>query len=332
MNSNIKAVGLLSGGLDSMLAAALVKNQGIEVLGMFFSMPWGCGDEERVKKIAEIIGIKLVLFRLDEDYLEIVKNPLHGRGAALNPCIDCKIYMLKKANKYMSEIKADFVFTGEVIGQRPMSQLKHSLRAIEKRSQLEGKLLRPLSAKLFPPTIAEENKWIDREKLLNISGRSRKEQFALAKQFAISGFTQPAGGCLLTDKNFSNRLKDLWKHGFRDLNDITSLRWGRHFRLADKHKAIVGRDEKENDLLLKYANPDDIILDLPGDIGPTVVITGNGPDERTIALAAGLAKRFSKKRGQNDLEAEYRKKSDLNKIYTVNVQSIEESLINKLKL
>lgn len=294
----IKAVGLISGGLDSTLAAKLVKDCGVEVIGVYFAMPWGCGNEASAIRMMKNIDVPLKIIQLDEDYLDIVKKPNHGYGSALNPCIDCKIYMIKKARIYMDEIKAQFIFTGEVLGQRPMSQLKHSLQCISKQTQLKHKLLRPLSAQLLPPTEAEEKGWIDRNKLLQLNGRGRKPQIQMAKDYGILDFVQPAGGCLLTDKNFSNRMLDAFTYGFRDFDETIALQWGRHFRINDHFKAILGRDLKENDALIEYAHEDDYIMQPQDNQGPTCIIKGYNPTKELIELCAGLMLHLSKKRGQ----------------------------------
>ncbi len=331
-NIKIKAVGLISGGLDSLVSTFLMKEIGVEIHGIFFSLPWGCGDEEKAKKFAETLGIKLKLMKLDDEFLEIVKNPKHGRGTAMNPCIDCKIHMLQEAKKYMEEIKASFVYTGEVIWQRPMSQTPNSLRAIEKRSGLEGRLLRPLCAKLLKPTIPEEEELIDRDKLLRISGRSRREQYKLAEKYHLKNFQQPSGGCLLTDKNFSNRLKDLFSHKTEDINDVISLKWGRHFRINDKFKAIVGRDEKENEMLIKFAKNNDLVFQFNDKIGPNVILKGKGHKEDEVKIAAGLLQYFSKHKNDPPLDIDYWLASDKAKTKTIKAQPVDTQYIDKIKL
>ncbi|MCX5681296.1 MAG: hypothetical protein NT079_03335, partial [Candidatus Omnitrophica bacterium] len=217
----------------------------------------------------------------------------------INPCIDCKIYQLKNAKTYAQEIGADFIFTGEVLGQRPMSQMRNNLNCIEKESGLKGYLLRPLSAKHFDPTIAEQQGKIDREKLFAFSGRSRSGLSELGRQWNIIDFIPTGGGCILADKNFAKRLKDSFDHGHRDLQDIISLKWGRHFRLSKDFKAIVGRDDPENTKLIEYANVDDYILNLGDQPAPVVILIGKNPPEEMLLTAASLVKRFSKFKDQD---------------------------------
>lgn len=292
----VKAVGLLSGGLDSMLAAKILKEMGVDVHAVHFGLPWGCGNVTRVKNATEQIGISLHVIPADQTFFEVLKNPRFGYGSAINPCVDCHIHMIKKASEFMKEINADFVFTGEVLGQRPMSQLKNSLRAVEKACGIEGRLLRPLCAKLLNPTIPEIEGLIDREKLLAICGRSRKEQRRLAKEFGITDFPNSSGGCLLTDKNFGNRLRDLFTHGCDSLEQTVILKWGRHFRINKNFKAILARDEKECDEIANHAQAEDFILQLEDQHGPVAVLEGKNPSEEIIALAAGLIQFFSRYR------------------------------------
>jgi tRNA-specific 2-thiouridylase len=328
----VRAVGLLSGGLDSTLAAKLMKDLGIDVYGVYFSMPWGCGKEERVKRAAELLKIPLTVITLDEDYLKMIQNPKHGYGSAFNPCIDCHAYMAQKAGAYMKKIHADFVFTGEVLGQRPMSQLKHSLRLVEEESGLKGRFLRPLCAKLLEPTLVETQGLIDREKLLSLSGRSRKEQIRLAKEWGITDYPWPAGGCLLTDKNFAKRLKDIFKHGYRDQDEIVSLKWGRHFRLNENFKAILGRNEKENDLLIQHAHKEDYILELPDRRGPSLILKGEDPTPEILALAAGLIQRFSRHKEDPSIAVEYRMASHTVIDGIVTSQNLSEEKTGKMKI
>jgi len=299
LNNRPKAVGLISGGLDSMIAARLLKNLGVEVYGFYFALPWGCGNSQRAESAARQIGIPLRIADADQSFLQMLQNPRHGYGSAINPCVDCHIHMIKLAAEYMREIKADFVFTGEVLGQRPMSQLKNSLRLVEKNCGLEGRLLRPLCAKLLEPALPEKEGRIDREKLLAISGRGRKEQIALAKEFGFTDYPNPAGGCLLTDKNFANRLRDAFSHGTTAIDDTVILKWGRHFRLNESFKVIVARDEEECDALFRNARQADHILQFEDNRGPLTILQGENPEENVLRIAAGLAQHFSRYRGQS---------------------------------
>ena len=244
----MKALGLLSGGLDSVLAFKLILNQGIKAEAIKFVSPF-FDDSFYAKNISEKFGIPLKIMYLGKEYLKLIKNPKHGYGSGMNPCIDCHVFMLKKAKQYAKKIKADFIFTGDVLGERPMSQNMKALNTIESETRLKNKILRPLSAKLLPETVAEKNGWVDRNKLLDIKGRSRKKQLELAKKFKIKIYASPGGGCLLTEKEFSAKLRDLIKHKKRiNEKDIELLKIGRHFRFKN-NKIIVGRNEKENELL-----------------------------------------------------------------------------------
>ena len=271
----MKALALLSGGLDSTLAIRVVLDQGIEVEAVNCFTPFclcsrkgSCGRE--AKRAVDRFGIKLRIFNISTEYIEVIKSPRYGYGKNLNPCIDCRIMMHRKARELMEKIGASFIITGEVLGQRPMSQHRTALKIIERESGLEGLVLRPLSAKLLSPSIPEKEGWIDRERLLGISGRSRKPQMASAAKYGIVDYPCPAGGCLLTDSGFAGRMKDLMTHSEITLNDIELLKLGRHFRLMPQAKLVVGRNKEENERLLKLANRDDICfgpVDVKGPIG-----------------------------------------------------------------
>ncbi|MDD4909269.1 MAG: hypothetical protein PHR44_01120 [Candidatus Omnitrophica bacterium] len=280
----MKAVSLISGGLDSTLATKLIIEQGIEVFALNTRTPFctcdkkqpkGAGCRHEAAHVAEKLGITLKIVNVSPQMLEIIKHPKHGFGSNMNPCIDCRILSFKKAKEYMREIGASFIITGEVLGQRPMSQRRQMMDLIEKEAGLEGLVLRPLSAKLFEPTIPETNGWVDREKLLAISGRSRKEQMALAAGLGINDYPCSAGGCLLTDKGFSQRIKDLLAHDELTLDNVELLKAGRHLRLDDKAKIVVGRDERENSLLEAIKKEGDLIFRPSEDLaGPTVLVRG----------------------------------------------------------
>lgn len=255
----MKALVLFSGGLDSVLAVKLILEQGIEVVGINFITPFSVADnEQKVKQIAVDLGIELKTIALGDEYIEIIKSPKYGYGKNLNPCLDCRILMLKQAKKLFFNKADSFIVTGEVLGQRPMSQYKNAFRLIEKESDLKDMVLRPLSAKLLPLTIPEEKGWINREKLLDICGRSRKIQIELANRWGIKSYFSPSGGCLLTDPIFSRRMKDLLKHQQAFLDNVELLKIGRHFRLSQQTKLIVGRNEKENNLLAGLIKVDEV--------------------------------------------------------------------------
>lgn len=284
----MKAIGLVSGGLDSSIAVALIRLQGIEVVALNFVSPF-FGRKGFLRRAMEKLGAEFREIPVGEEYLDIVKNPRFGYGKNLNPCIDCKIFMLRKAKAIMEEEGASFVFTGEVVGQRPKSQMRDTLRLIERESGLSGFLLRPLSAKLLPPTIPEKEGWVKREELLGISGRGRKEQLELAKRFGIEEYATPAGGCLLTDPIFCERLKDLMEHGPFTFEEVELLKLGRHFRLHEGYKLIVGRDERENKALFSLAKPGDLLFSPRGGKGPWGVGRGSARPEDVYLSAQIIA-------------------------------------------
>ncbi len=312
---NVKAVGLLSGGLDSTLAAKIVKDLGVEIYAVYFAMPWGCCDKTKAYEAAMSLGIHFITLQLDERYLDVVKNPKHGYGSALNPCVDCRIHMFSRAAQYMREIDAQFVFTGEVLGQRQMSQMRNSMRAVEKGANLEGRLLRPLSAQLLEPTIPEQEGLIDRNKLLNLNGRSRKPQLDLAENYQITDFPQPAGGCLLTNQDFARKMKDSFQYGYRNFRETIALKWGRHFRINDHYKIILGRDEEENISLIRYAHPDDTIMQMIDHQGPILILKGEKPSDDILKLSAGFMQKFSKAKNENNVRVRYWLPKDKNNIF-----------------
>jgi len=289
-----KALVLLSGGLDSRLAAKLLQKQGIEVEAVYFDLPFGsgCCKPTCAFNFAQKEGIKLHIFdckkgRLFQEYLNIIKKPVYGYGTAMNPCIDCRIFMLRKAKKLAEKIGAEIIATGEVLDERPMSQRKKAMEIIEKESGLQGKLLRPLSALHLPETNAEKEGKIDRKQLLAIRGRSRKLQLELAKKFGIT-FPSPAGGCLLCEKEYARKLADLLKHEKKIKPiDINLLKIGRHFRVG-KCKIIVGRNKEENAILEKQK----WLKISAGPKSPTTLILGKA-DKKTKDIAAALTVRYS---------------------------------------
>ncbi len=290
----VRALLLFSGGLDSLLAAALLKEQGIEVVGITFKSYFF--DENQAKKYAKQLGIPLKVVDISEEHFEIVKKPKYGYGRSMNPCIDCHVLMLKKAKEIMEKEGFDFIATGEVLGERPMSQNRKALKIVEKESGLEGYLLRPLSAKLLEPTIPEKLGLVDRIKLLAIKGRSRKKQIELAKKFGLK-YPQPSGGCILTDLNFGKKLKEvLEKRKNLDANDIKLLRVGRHF-WYECFKIVVGRNKEENEILKKLARDGDILIEFKKLRGPTTLVRKyckKGRKKEAIEKAKELTKRYSK--------------------------------------
>lgn len=279
---NHKAIALLSGGLDSTLAIKIMLAQGIEIIAVNFTSPFcnctsrknGCPNQAR--KVALELGVPLKVLPKGMDYLKIVENPAHGYGRGLNPCIDCRIYMLQKVKELLRLFQASFIITGEVLGQRPMSQHLQALQLIERESGLEGLILRPLSAKHLTPTIPEQVGVVDREKLFTISGRSRKPQIKLAAEFNIWDYPCPAGGCLLTDPVIANRLRDLFTYCPNyTMADLPFLMMGRHFRLHSQLKIILGRNKEENERI-RALSKQNLPLYYPQNFrGPTAIAFGN---------------------------------------------------------
>jgi len=342
----MKAITLLSGGLDSTLATRLLLEQGIELEAVnFLTVFCNCTPHQDrgarhtskaatclvSKTAADQLGIKLKVFEVSKEYLEIVKNPGHSYGRNLNPCIDCRIFMFKKAGEYMRESGASFIVTGEVLGERPMSQRMDAMRLIERESGLEGFILRPLSAKLFPPTIPEKEGWVDREKFLDIQGRSRKPQIKLAGELGITDYPCPAGGCLLTDRSFSNRMRDLMKYlrAFT-VKDVRFLKLGRHFRLNNMAKLVVGRNEKENERLSNMAEESDIQFN-PSDIkGPLAIGRGRFSQDDML-LASQIVARYSDRNGDDAVKVIVSRKKD-NLEHLLTSLPIEEEKLASIRI
>ena len=299
-----KAIGLLSGGLDSTLAVKLMMNQGIEVTALNFITPFctctrkGCKHE--ASRIAEKFDIPIKVIGAGGEYIKMVKNPKHGYGKNMNPCIDCRIFMLKKAKKYMEEMSASFLFTGEVLGQRPMSQRREAMTIIEKEAGLEGLILRPLSAQFLEPTIPEKEGLIDREKLFGIRGRWRKPQMELAEEFGIEDYLCPAGGCRLTDSQFARRVREAFEHDEDGIQDMNLLKYGRHFRLPNGVKVIVGRNEEENSIIPRFAGEKGLLMEVVG-FGRPITLLKNSCDERDIKMAASVCVRYSNYKGKAEV-------------------------------
>jgi len=308
----MKAIALLSGGLDSTLAARILMEQGIELEALnFLTVFCTCTNRGETclasQKAVDTLGIPLKVINVSEEYLDVVKHPKHGYGSHMNPCIDCRIFMLKRAKVYMERVDASFIVTGEVLGQRPMSQRRDAMRLIEKEAGLEGFILRPLSAQFLPVTVPEKEGWVDREKLLNIQGRSRKPQIKLADQFGIRDYPCPAGGCLLTDPGFARRMKDLIHHNPNfSLNDVHLLKVGRHFRFSPRLKLVVGRNEEENQKIQTFSQEGDILLKISRFPGPLSLLRGD-VNEREMERAAGIAAHYSKAKHLEKVEVVYKK-------------------------
>jgi tRNA U34 2-thiouridine synthase MnmA/TrmU len=290
---DVRALGLCSGGLDSMLAGLVLRQQGIDVAWVTFETPFFSADKARAA--SRITGIPLTAQRITDVYLPMLRSPACGYGKNMNPCMDCHALMFRLAGERMRAEGFDFLFSGEVLGQRPMSQNKTALRYVEKHSGFEGYILRPLSARLLPVTVPEAEGQVDRERLLDISGRGRKPQMALAEALGISDYPAPAGGCLLTDPNYSRRLKDLFDHQ-EEVSEaqLELLKYGRHFRLDDRTKIVVGRTQGENQRITEFYDPaGDILLKLKIYPGPTVLVPRDASStalQKAAAICAGYSK------------------------------------------
>lgn len=322
MNKPIKAVALISGGLDSMLATKAILEQGIHVEGInFFTGFCVEGHTHAIRKrgndkpkrnnslwVAEQLGIKLHIIDVIEEYKNVLLNPKHGYGANLNPCLDCKVFMVRKAKQWMEENGFDFIITGEVIGQRPMSQRKATMPIIAAQSGADDRLVRPLCAKNLPATLPEREGWLDREKLFDFSGRSRKPQMALAKSYQFSDYAQPAGGCcFLTDENYSKKLVDLWQargHKDYELDDIMLLKVGRHLRPHAGYKVIIAREDGEGRFLEGYKKTF-IHLYSTSHEGPLALIDGL-PTAEDLLIAARLVARYGQGREAQSVTVEIR--------------------------
>ncbi len=317
-----KAVALISGGLDSLLAARVMLEQNIHVEGINFYTGFCVeGHTHAIRKkhqlkpkrnnalwSAEQLGIKLHIIDISEEYKDIVINPKHGYGQNLNPCLDCKIFMVNQARAwgFMADNDFDFIITGEVIGQRPKSQRKETMPVIARESGVNDRLLRPLCAKNLPETLPEREGWVDRDALYGFHGRNRKPQMALAEQFGFTDYAQPAGGCcFLTDANYSKKLADLWQaRGERkyEIDDIMLLKIGRHIRPAQNYKVIIGREEGENNYLEGYRKQFAHIR-IESHFGPLTLVDGT-PDQEDLLQAARIAARFSQGRDAGEVRVE----------------------------
>lgn len=295
----VKALALHSGGLDSTLAIRVIQEQGIEVEALHFVSVFDCGatDEDNCRAArgtAAQLGVKLHIRQFSEELFPIVKSPKHGHGSNMNPCIDCHARMMQLAAAMMKDLGADFLISGEVLGERPMSQRREALKTVQQEAGVDGLILRPLSAKLLDPTIPEQKGWVDRERLLDISGRSRKPQFALAKKYGITKFPTPAGGCLLTEPGFAERLRELLTDNpDATLDDVRLLKVGRHFRLSPRVKAVVGRNQNENGRLATMIAEGDSVLDAANLPGPTTLVRGPASEDN-LSIASAITARYGK--------------------------------------
>jgi len=331
---NKKALALLSGGLDSILAIKLMLEQGIEIEAInFLTIFCTCtrkGCMHAATQAANTLNVPLKIFNITEEYIDIIRNPKHGYGSNMNPCIDCRIFILKKAKDHMAQVGASFLITGEVLGERPMSQRRDSMFLIEKEAGLKGLILRPLSAKLFEPTMPEKEGIVDRSKLLEISGRSRKPQIALAREFGINDYPCPAGGCLLTDPGFAKRVKDLMVHNSLDIENLRLIKLGRHFRLSKNAKLIIGRDEAENKLLQSMTKPKDIIFKLKDHQGPFSILRGS-IDKDLINIAARIVCHHTKLRNDIEVRIDYWEEPS-DQATTISIKAAEREEVESSRL
>jgi len=287
----VKALVLMSGGLDSRLAACVLRAQGIAVTGVSFVSPFF--EATKAQQAAVALGLPLIVEDFAADILALVEHPKHGFGSYMNPCIDCHTAMLRRAGRIMERDGYRFIATGEVLNQRPMSQTRRNLEVVAEESGYKDSIVRPLSAQLLAETEPERRGWVDRTRLLALEGRSRKPQFALAAQFGLKDWPAAAGGCRLTEPNFAGRLRELKRNeGLRDIEAIRRLRMGRHFRLSPTIRLIVGRDAADNEALERAARPGEFILG-PVDVpGPTALLPA-AASEADLVCAAGICARYS---------------------------------------
>lgn len=292
-----KAVGLFSGSLDSILATKLLVEQGVSVVALHFRVPFSIPGRvpsaEQLQLMAKLLSVSLVSVDVGDDYLELVRTPQWGYIRHLAPCLDCRAYMLRKAKELLEEIKADFVFTGEVLGQQPFSQNKRSLKLLEKVSGLDGRLLRPLSAKILEPTVPELTGLVRRERFFDFHGQKRRRQIRLAREFGIVEYPIPGGGCLLADRNFAVRCREAIEKGELSRREIELLRYGRHFRLASGAKVIVGRNERENAVLERLAAPEEVVCRPVEVVGPVVLYRPKRKSKRETETVARICARYS---------------------------------------
>jgi tRNA-uridine 2-sulfurtransferase len=336
-----KAVALISGGLDSLLAAKAMLEQGVHVEGINFYTGFCVeGHTHAIRKkdkakpkrnnalwSAEQLGIKLHIVDIVEEYKDVLINPKHGYGKNMNPCLDCKIFMVQKAHQWIKENDFDFIITGEVVGQRPMSQRKETMPVVSKESGADDLLLRPLCAKNLPETLPETNGWVKREELFDFSGRNRKPQMELAKKYGFEDYAKPAGGCcFLTDEHYSAKLVDLWDaRGSREyeMDDIMLLKVGRHIRPNPNYKLIIGREDGENKFLQGYKN-NFTSIKIMSCGGPLTLLDGIASDA-DIEFSARIAARFSQGRNEDIVTVETRRANGETR--TIDVKPLQASEI-----
>lgn len=322
----VRALAMVSGGLDSILAARLIMNQGIEVIGICFKSAF-FGPENAIR-MAEQIGMELKVVDFSPEHLEMVKHPKHGYGKNMNPCIDCHAMMMNYAGKLMGELNADFIITGEVLNQRPMSQTKASLDIVKKESGFEDYILRPLCALNLPPTKMELEGLVDREKLMGISGRSRKVQMELAEKWGIKDYPSPAGGCRLTEPGYAKRLKDQLEHVKESsLDDVEILKTGRHIRFDENTKIIATRNQEELNAITPLIRKDDYVFDTLDCPGCTVILRGDASRE-ALEFAAAVCARYSKEKDKDLVRVKF-KHPDQSSYEIIEIPPAKDENINK---
>ena len=287
---SVRALGLISGGLDSALAAKLLIDQGIEVIGLHLESPTACRSD--VHEVAAELGMRLEVRAKGEEYLRLLRHPRWGYGRNMNPCIDCRHFMFRIAAKHLEELGAQFLFTGEVLGQRPMSQTRDAMQLIDREAGLTDRIVRPLSAQHLDPTLAEREGWVDRSRLLGIKGRGRNQQLALAASYGLTAHQSPGGGCLLTDPHFSGKLRDLFEHSPDEstgMEDLALLRVGRHFRVGPDLKIVLGRDRDENTALATFEGVERWRVEPDQFAGPTALVCGDRSDANAHRAARLIA-------------------------------------------
>ena len=334
-----RAIALLSGGLDSTLAVLLLRRQDIDVTAVTFLMHFGCDMSDSAScttdatSLAARFGFTVKMCHLADKFTDIVKNPKFGHGKNMNPCMDCRILMLKEARELMEMSGADFIVTGEVLGQRPMSQRRDTFPRIDREAGLEGLVLRPLSAKLLNPTRPELEGLVDREQLLGFKGRGRRPQIALAEELGLTDYPAPAGGCLLTEPNFSYRLKELLDHDPDPaLKELHLLRVGRHFRLNGGDKFVVGRDEKENSRLESLADSGDLLLNVVDVASPVTLIPASASEE-SIAFAAAACVRYSDEKKKPEVKVAVMKGGGEGRVeYEFNVSPASNKALDRVRV
>lgn len=331
----VHAIALFSGGLDSCLAVLLMLKQNIEVTALTFLMHFGCdaGDHSSCSHdpypAAKKFGFNVKLMHLGQKFIDIVREPKHGHGKNMNPCVDCRILMLSQAREYLDIVGADFVISGEVLGQRPFSQMRDKMNLTMREAGLTGRLLRPLSARRLEPTIPELEGLVDREQLEGIVGRSRQRQMELAREFGLDDYPSPAGGCLLTDPEYARRLRDLLDHNPQAIyTDINLLRAGRHFRFSPHTKIIVGRNKEDNEKIMTIAEPGDLICEVQGTGSPITLVRGEHSTEAR-QMACALTARYCKRREDSEVEVTWSVNGENG---TISVPPATEEMLQQYRL